>query len=254
MVIYKITNLKNNKIYIGQDTKNNPNYFGSGDLIKRAVKKHGKENFKRDVLHICETREQLNYFEKFYINQLMSTNKDVGYNISFGGTDGTMKNRTHTIDSKLKISNSHKGKKLKEETKRKLRDWNLGKKRSDEIKKKMSDNSPFKGKKMGPLSDEVKEKIRKKMLGKKCTDETKLNMSKSRLGNKNGFFGKKHTEEFMEKRRKKIIQLSLDNEVIKIWNSITEASEHLGLFVGNINKVLKGVYKTSGGFKFIYKQ
>lgn len=42
MIIYKTTNLINSIIYIGLDTKNNPNYFGSGLHLKRAVKKHGK--------------------------------------------------------------------------------------------------------------------------------------------------------------------------------------------------------------------
>ena len=39
MQIYKITNLINNKIYIGKDTTSDPNYFGSGLLIRRAIKK-----------------------------------------------------------------------------------------------------------------------------------------------------------------------------------------------------------------------
>ena len=47
MEIYKITNLINNKIYIGKDTTSDPNYFGSGLLINRAFKKYGKENFTK---------------------------------------------------------------------------------------------------------------------------------------------------------------------------------------------------------------
>lgn len=40
MQIYKIENIMNNKIYIGKDVKDNPNYFGSGLYIKRAIKLH----------------------------------------------------------------------------------------------------------------------------------------------------------------------------------------------------------------------
>ena len=40
MVIYKITNIVNNKIYIGQDKNNKSGYLGSGDLIKLAKKKY----------------------------------------------------------------------------------------------------------------------------------------------------------------------------------------------------------------------
>ena len=41
--IYLTTNLINNKRYIGMTTKNDSNYFGSGKLIKWAIKKYGKK-------------------------------------------------------------------------------------------------------------------------------------------------------------------------------------------------------------------
>ena len=47
MQVYKITNLLNNRIYIGQDSNSNPNYFGSGKLIKQAIKKYGKYTVKQ---------------------------------------------------------------------------------------------------------------------------------------------------------------------------------------------------------------
>lgn len=57
MYIYKITNLLNGKIYVGKHTcKNIENlYYGSGVAIKSAIKKYGKENFKKDVLCFCES-------------------------------------------------------------------------------------------------------------------------------------------------------------------------------------------------------
>lgn len=42
MQIYKTTNLINSKIYIGQDSKNNLSYLGSGKLIKQAINKYGR--------------------------------------------------------------------------------------------------------------------------------------------------------------------------------------------------------------------
>jgi len=51
-IIYKITNLINNKSYVGFDSKNRliEKYFGSGKLIQEAIEKFGIENFKKETL------------------------------------------------------------------------------------------------------------------------------------------------------------------------------------------------------------
>ena len=59
MVIYKTTNLINGKIYIGQDLENNPNYFGSGLIFKKAILKYGKNNFKKEILEYCFNKQEL---------------------------------------------------------------------------------------------------------------------------------------------------------------------------------------------------
>ena len=46
MIIYRTTNLINQKFYVGKDTHNNPNYYGSGKRLKLAIKKYGIENFQ----------------------------------------------------------------------------------------------------------------------------------------------------------------------------------------------------------------
>ena len=50
MRIYIVTNLINNKIYIGKESRNRNNYFGSGLLINRAIEKYGIINFKKEIL------------------------------------------------------------------------------------------------------------------------------------------------------------------------------------------------------------
>ena len=84
MVIYKTTNLINGKIYVGKDVKNKPSYYGSGNLIKLAIKKYGKENFKKEILEECKDQIELANREIYWIANLCSTNKVIGYNISNG--------------------------------------------------------------------------------------------------------------------------------------------------------------------------
>lgn len=50
MIIYKIINLVNNKIYIGQEKQFNSNYFGSGLLILKAITKYGISSFKKEII------------------------------------------------------------------------------------------------------------------------------------------------------------------------------------------------------------
>jgi len=92
MIIYKTTNLVNGKIYIGQDSNNNPNYYGSGTLLHKAIKKYGKDQFMKEIIEHCNSKTELNKRETYWIQQTNSQNTDIGYNITSGG-DG--------IDSEL---------------------------------------------------------------------------------------------------------------------------------------------------------
>lgn len=94
--IYKITNLINNKVYIGQSINIqerwkahrhrpfNSNSVDYDSLLYRAIRKYGLANFRFEVLEECE-RESLNNREIFYIQKYESSNPDFGYNISNGG-------------------------------------------------------------------------------------------------------------------------------------------------------------------------
>ena len=87
--VYEITNLVNGKKYIGkrschcsiQDDK----YMGSGNLIVKAIKKYGVENFKKDILQICENEDMAYEWEKVYIEQVRAYDNSNYYNIAFGG-------------------------------------------------------------------------------------------------------------------------------------------------------------------------
>ncbi|MCR4661666.1 MAG: GIY-YIG nuclease family protein [Clostridia bacterium] len=87
--IYKTTNLINNKFYIGQhkNNKNNSSYLGSGKILKYAINKYGKENFKLEILEECDSQQKLNEREKYWIKILKNENC---YNISDGGNGGNL--------------------------------------------------------------------------------------------------------------------------------------------------------------------
>jgi group I intron endonuclease len=109
MQVYKITNIINNKIYIGKDTSNNPNYFGSGILIKKSIKKYGIENFIKEIIEECNDNQTLCEKEKYWIKEYNSTNLTIGYNISKGGDGGdTFSNNPNKLEIKEKIRDSMK--------------------------------------------------------------------------------------------------------------------------------------------------
>ena len=85
MVIYKTTNLINNRFYIGKDKNNNPSYMGSGLLLKQAIVKYGIENFKKEILEVCNSESDMNEREIYWITELRDTQC---YNIADGGDGG----------------------------------------------------------------------------------------------------------------------------------------------------------------------
>ena len=84
--IYITTNLINDKKYIGQHYGElNDSYFGSGTLIKEALKKYGKKNFKKEILEVCSSYEELNIAERKWINYYNAVENVQFYNIAQGG-------------------------------------------------------------------------------------------------------------------------------------------------------------------------
>jgi group I intron endonuclease len=89
--IYKITNIINGKIYIGQsiDIYNRWNSekhgYGVSSHLLNAMNKYGKNNFEFEIIKECEG-DLLNIAETFFILCYCSFNPDYGYNKTFGGS------------------------------------------------------------------------------------------------------------------------------------------------------------------------
>ena len=99
-LVYKTTNLVNGKIYIGKHETDNldDGYLGSGNLLRRAIEKYGRENFKREILFECSTIEEMNAKEAELVNEEFLKRDDV-YNIKLGGQGGwdyVVENRLNT--------------------------------------------------------------------------------------------------------------------------------------------------------------
>jgi group I intron endonuclease len=181
MIIYKTINLINNKIYVGKLVSNNEHYYGSGKLIQNAIKKYGIENFKKEILEECETKEQLSEREKFWIKKLNSIRPN-GYNISAGGDGGdTFTNDPDKEKRRKKIGVASKKRKHSEKTKEKMRIAAQKRRHSDETKKK--------------IGLRTKGKTYEELYGIKRAKEIRRNKSTKMMGDKNPFYGKKHTEE-----------------------------------------------------------
>jgi len=148
-LLYETTNTINGKKYRGihSTTNYDDGYLGSGDAIRKAIKKYGKESFTREVLIEATSRHELIELEKQYVNSEWVSRIDT-YNAVRGGQRSDMTPE----ETKKKISATLKGKPRQprsEETKRRI---------SEKMKGRVS---PMTGMKH---SEATKEKMRMKAL------------------------------------------------------------------------------------------
>lgn len=233
--IYKITNKINKKIYIGQSTDIYARWYSHkrelnkgmhvNSHLQNAWNKYGEDNFEFEIIYMLPNiylseeyiRELLDTLEIGYIKEFKALTSEHGYNIQLGG----------------------KGRKQSEETIQKKRNIVRSQEFKDKISNAVSgEKNPF--------------------YGKHHTEETRKKISESLKGQKNPMYGKHHTEETRKKisetrNKKEIIMMDKDGNIIKIFNSVAEASQYLGTNdTTNICKVCKGKRKTAYGYKWRY--
>lgn len=239
MVIYKTTNLINGKFYVGKDAKNNPNYLGSGKALKHAIDKYGKENFKKEILEVCSSLDELVEREKFWINELNALTE--GYNMTEGGAGGD----TWT-NSDLEIH------------------WNVGK-------------TPWNKGKTDVYTEATRNKISEsKKKSFQENPETKINKGTFLSGENHREFGKKQDKSRVNKRvntltslgvydrlkdkmkgnshakQRPVKQFDLDGNFINEYNSVTEAADAIGIPRHRIYFVVQGKQKHTNGYIFKY--
>jgi len=166
MLIYKITNTINGKIYIGQTSKSVEQRWREHCLdasrkgparsaIHAAIRKYGPDKFSIQEVTSCATQEELNLAEVHYIKELQANWAYFGYNLAEGGyrpghseatrkrmsaSQKLVKHKPHTETTKARMSAAHKGIIFTEEHKAKL-------------------SAARKGRTFQPLSAETKAKL-----------------------------------------------------------------------------------------------
>lgn len=260
MKIYRIKNLLNGKVYIGQ-TKHkihtrwlqHANNSATDSAVTAAIRKYGRENFTIEELASADTQDQLDILECTYIelNKSMAPN---GYNLKGGGLEGSR----YSEQSRLKMSESKLGKPIPNDVKEKMsiahierfKDPLLRIARSKQSKaiwenKDYRDNIGCKRKEYWSHEENRQAaSTRAKLLQ---TDELRNLISE-----------KVKEAQSSEKTQIQMKEVYKNQEVPVVrsdgttFSSIKNAALATGVHSSSIVKQISGHYKTSGGFTFKY--
>ena len=276
--IYKIENLNNHKIYIGQSIeiekrliahKNSKDNF----VIHRAIQKYGVENFSFEIIEEC-SKEELDDKECFWISHFNSL-IPFGYNMVEGGSNGAALAKripVYQYDFNGKLIASYLG--INEagrinnisgthisECCRNLRQsaggyfWSFSDKENFS-KKDIKDHRGCKIIQYDMQGNELARYNSAKEAAEATNGSapaiTKACRGKSKssngfqwhydIDNQNIVYSVKSGV------KKQISQWSLDNHFIKTFESISEASRQTGIALSSISSAVKGQRKTAGGF------
>jgi group I intron endonuclease len=214
MIIYKATNIINNKVYIGQTVKSlnrrrsqheSIANKGNGAYFSSAIRKYGKENFEWEILCKTDSESKLNTLEKFYI-ACYKTLTEL-YNLTDGGEGST--GWKHTEKSYANMMQWHKthdnpllGKTLSEGTKKKVSKSlkKYYKEHPEAIENFKGENNPRYGKK---ASKELREKLSEAHKGVKLSEKHRIRIS----------------EALKDKKRPEEIKIKISEGLKKYWKN-----------------------------------
>ncbi len=228
--VYIHINKINNKKYVGI-TKMSPTKRwgknGSGytrshkSIFGRAIEKYGWENFNHEIFASNLSKERACTLETILIETLRTRDKRFGYNVQLGGQLGNA-GVVFSEESKTKMREAKKGKRLTEDHKRHI-------------------SEGLKGHKPASFTEESKAKLRLANTGKCLSDETKTKIS-------NALTGIIRSEETRQKMSNNHANKHgvFCPELNECFDTMTDAYEKYGIPRSNIDKCIKGERKSAG--------
>lgn len=194
--LYKITNLENNKLYIGQSVnpnsrwyqhKNNADKDKPSMVITQAIKKYGNNKFEFEIIASCSNQDDANDLETILVSQYeshISTGK--GYNVSLGGMNAPKTDvwkqtmRDHWADPKYKT------------------------KVAEAIRQAYANQTPEEKAQSGKLRSEIQKGKHRSpntefKIGHQHSEEVLQRISDALQGKPSHMKGKKHTPETLKK-------------------------------------------------------
>jgi hypothetical protein len=148
--IFRTTNKKNGKIYIGKHQTDNINdtYIGSGTALIAAIKKWGRDSFVKEILFIYDNENQMNEKERELVNENFVSRKDT-YNKGIGGEGGPhFKGKKHSPEVRQLLREKRKKQIITEEARSKISESNSLRIISEETRKKISEKAKSRFKNM----------------------------------------------------------------------------------------------------------
>lgn len=225
-LIYKVTNVLNNKVYIGQTTtsleKRKKEHLSKQDntYFHNALQKYGKECFIWEIIEQDIEISELNAREQYWIQYYNSNNHDNGYNLSAGGENGDALTIWRQQHPELVKEMAQKG--------------NLAMKQklinNPELEEKRKTNALIGIKK---YSQEHQEEQRQHGMQIYLTHKEQQDAQ---------------MQQFHEQQSKRTLCI----ETGIIYPSVSEAHRQTGISQGNISAVCNGHRKTAGGYHWKY--
>lgn len=216
--VYEITNNANNKKYIGKHSTDNleDGYMGSGKIVASLP----KNLLTKRIIEYCDSEAQAYEREKYWIQYYDAYNNREYYNLDEGGVG----NSTQEMKDR----------------------WKNGVYDSTSFRQKLSETMAYRMRTDTNL-------IQKRQEGwqnwwDNMSEEERENWKRS--GEKNGMYGKSHSEESKQKNRLSQPGLEIvycDEESDKIFYGLGEAAKWAGLKAGTtIGRCINGKQKTAG--------